>query len=297
MPWSDLPEASTFERARRREAYRRLARAVTGDRDTSLPRLEDLTSRLRLFDQVYRGIRPIPVARIVGTAGRNHDFDRDFLPRRPEIRERWRRIEQLFERSGLPPIVVYKLGDDYWVVDGHHRVAVAKARKIDFIDAEVTELLPRRELPEGLDLGRVIFAEQERIFMEESGLAEARPHVRIEFSRPWGYVELLELVHAHGYRLSRERGALLEPPEVADDFYERVYRPAVEAIRVAGLPEVFPGATEADLFLLVHERRRALFAERGDVTVEQAVHEVARERPRGAARRVREAARRLRPPG
>ena len=39
----------------------------------------------------------------------------------------------------LPAIEVYKLGDCYYVLDGHHRVAAARAASQISIDAEVIE--------------------------------------------------------------------------------------------------------------------------------------------------------------
>src|SRR3990170_611468 len=256
MPWSDLPETSTFERARRREAYRRFGRAVTGGKKSAtLKDLDEVRERLRLFDQTYQGLMPIEVANIVGTAGRIMEFDRNFLPRRDDVQERWRNLERAYPDSGFPPIIVYKLNDMYFVVDGHHRVAIAKQKKVDFIDAEVTELHPRRALPEGLDLGRIIFAEQERIFLEESGLEEALPDVNIEFSKPDGYPELLELIQMYGYRLMLERNEVVTPPVAAEHWYRNIYQPAVDAIRNESLHEIFPRATEADLYLLVHQRR------------------------------------------
>ncbi|MPZ91983.1 MAG: transcriptional regulator [Actinobacteria bacterium] len=287
MPWSDLPETSTFERARRREAYRRFGRAVTGGKKSAtLKDLDEVRERLRLFDQTYIGLMPIEVAKIVGTAGRNMEFDKNFLPRRHDVQERWRRLELHYPEGGFPPIVVYKLNDMYFVVDGHHRVAIAKQTKIEYIDAEVTELHPRRALPEGLDLGRVIFAEQERIFLEESGLAEALPDVNIEFSKPDGYPELLELIQMYGYRLMLERNEIVPPPVAAEHWHENIYTPAVEAIRDEKLHELFPRATEADLYLLVHQRRLALFPERGYVSMEDMARELKERETRRPVRRV-----------
>ena len=68
------------------------------------------------------------------------DFDREFRPLRPELRSRWQRLAQRFPDGDFPPIVVSKLGDAYFVLDGHHRVAVARRIGMETIDAEVTEL-------------------------------------------------------------------------------------------------------------------------------------------------------------
>jgi hypothetical protein len=129
---------------------------------------------------------------VVGTVSRVDDFDRDFLPKRSKIQERWRNVEQMYPEGDFPPIVVYELDGRFFVVDGHHRVAIARQRGIEFIDAEITRLRSRYPLPPDADIGAVIMAEQQRRFMEESGLERARPEARIEFSRPQGYIELLE---------------------------------------------------------------------------------------------------------
>jgi hypothetical protein len=263
---SDLePEApSTFRRARRREAYRRLSQ-VAGKRDPRpLLSLDEVTKRLEAFEQSYVGIRPIPVADVVGTVSRVDDFDRDFLPKRSKIQERWRQVEQSYPESDFPPISVYEIDGRYFVVDGHHRVAIAKQRGTEFIDAEVTRLRSRTPLPRDADIGAIIMAEQQRRFMEESGLERARPHARIEFSRPQGYIELLEHIKIHGYHMMMQRNQLLSAEEIAGDWYDRVYLPTVEAIHREGLSELWPNATDADLFLWVGQRRRELFPERPD---------------------------------
>jgi hypothetical protein len=263
---SDLePEArSTFKKARRREAYRRLSQVAGRGNARPLLSLDEVTKRLEAFEQSYAGIRPIPVAEIVGTVSRVEDFDRDFLPKRSKIQDRWRQVEQSFPESDFPPITVYEIDGRYFVVDGHHRVAIAKQRGTEFIDAEVTRLRSKTPLPPDADIGAIIMAEQQRRFMEESGLGRVRPQSRIEFSRPQGYIELLEHIKIHGYHMMMERGVLLSAGEIAADWHDRVYLPAVEAIHREGLSGLWPKATDADLFLWVSQRRRELFPERPD---------------------------------
>ena len=273
---------TTFDRARRRSAYARLARIVgRGERRDLLP-LDQAIERLRPFARRYVGIRPIPVSQVVGTDSRGADFDRDFQPRRSDVRERWRRVEQAFAEAGFPPIVVYQLGDAYFVIDGHHRVAIARGQGMEMIDAEVTELRARWHLPADADIVELIHAEQERIFMEQSGLAEARPDAHMRFSRPVGYIELLETVHLHGYHRMREAQHVLPPAEIAEDWYASVYLPTVEAIHVERLDEVCPEATDPDRFLWVWKRRRELMPEYGcqqlGEAARRATEELARER-------------------
>ena len=274
MRWEQLPINTTFDRARRKEVYRRLAGVVrrTGGEKDLLP-LERLREHVRLFEQTYVGVQPIPVAAIVGTAGRSEDFSENFLPRRDDVRERWTRIERAFPDGHFPPIVAYRVGDSYFVVDGHHRVAVAKQRKIEFIDAEITELRARFALPAGVDIGALIHAEQRQRFMEDSGLDRMAPDADIDLSAPHEYVELLELIKVHAYHLSCERNEIVPMEVAAIDFYDHIYLPTVDVIKHEGLGEAFPHKTAADLFMLVYERRRALFPERGSMELADVVRD------------------------
>ena len=87
------------------------------------------------------GLQIVPVNQIVGTVGRGRDFDRRFLPRREDMRERWMNIQNLYDRQGQFPVLeLYKLGDLYFVVDGHHRVSVARANDVRYVDARVVEI-------------------------------------------------------------------------------------------------------------------------------------------------------------
>jgi hypothetical protein len=158
----------------------------------------------------------------------------------------------------VPPIEVYEAGGLYFVSDGHHRVALARERGADFVDADVTVLQTNYALPPDVDVGRLVHTEQQRLLMEESGLGLARPEAVIEFARPRGYPELLEVIKAHGFDMARRLGALPTAEDIAADWYDRVYVPAVDAVRRAGLVEAHPYKTEADLFLWAYERRRDL---------------------------------------
>jgi ParB-like nuclease domain len=248
--------------------------------------LEDAEQRLRPNARRYLGGRPIPLDHVVGTDSRAADFDREFQPLRPEVRARWKRVASAFPEGDFPPIVVSKLGDAYFVVDGHHRVAVARRRGMQTIDAEVTELQARWHLGPKADVVDLMHGEQHRIFMEQTGLADARPDACIAFSRPIGWSELLENVERHGYRLMRESGRVLEPDEIAADWYERIYLHSLELFRGDGLE---PMATEGDLFLCVHTRRRELLPNCSCTTLEDAARHVRsadEERARSRIRRL-----------
>jgi hypothetical protein len=220
--------------------------------------LDEVQRRLRIVGQSYAGVHPIEVARVIGSLDRSDDFDRNFKPRRSFSAQRLASLRSAFPEGDVPPIEAYEVGGAYFVSDGHHRVALALERSAEYIDAEITHLETNFEIGPDVDVRQLVHTEQQRTLMQESGLAEARPDVVIEFSRPGGYPELLELIKAHGYDLGRRRGELPTAAEVAADWCDNVFLPGVAAIHREDLPGVYQYKKDADLFLWVYQRRRAL---------------------------------------
>jgi hypothetical protein len=86
----------------------------------------------------YSGIHVVPIRSIIGSEGRTTDFDMDFHPVREDSRERWVNMAMVYlARLPLPPIEVIRLGDAYFVRDGHHRISVSRAFGQVAMDAEV----------------------------------------------------------------------------------------------------------------------------------------------------------------
>jgi hypothetical protein len=91
------------------------------------------------------GIVEVPVEKIRGTAQEVGDRGGDFLPlkafRGDNWRARWQRIlTAVQELKQLPPVDLIRTGDEYWVVDGHNRVAAALYSGQLTIDANVMDL-------------------------------------------------------------------------------------------------------------------------------------------------------------
>jgi hypothetical protein len=135
---------TAFARQRRR---RRWGRALTWllRRPQESVRLPSLDQALGIGTPASRrplGGRVIALASIVGTAesAKALAFDRSFRPP-PVSRRRWEALWVAARRgTPLPPISVYRVGEQHFVSDGHHRVSVARALGMAAIDAEVTEL-------------------------------------------------------------------------------------------------------------------------------------------------------------
>ena len=138
-----------YARARRRALVGKILSWLRR-RCASLGAFEDVRRGLGADNRRYLGYRIVEVGRVVGSVGRSRDFDGAFMPTRANA-GRWKSVDLAF-RTGrdLPPVVLYKLGDDYYVHDGNHRVSVARFEGVEMIDAEVTEFFPsRRAKPSG----------------------------------------------------------------------------------------------------------------------------------------------------
>ena len=130
-----------FSDARRRALLRRMK--IRLQRDNASNRLlcfDDLRKISGAVGRIYRGIRTVPVGQIGGSVGRCTEFGRDFMPAKASVAARWKRIDRAFHRGEeLPPVSLYKVGIFYFVLDGHHRVSVARYHGVEWVDAYVTE--------------------------------------------------------------------------------------------------------------------------------------------------------------
>jgi hypothetical protein len=87
----------------------------------------------------FAGLQTIAVHQIRGTEGREHDFDADFYPLNDRSERRWMSVCSAWMRGAyLPPVELIRVGESYYVRDGHHRVSVARAMGQEFIEARVT---------------------------------------------------------------------------------------------------------------------------------------------------------------
>jgi hypothetical protein len=249
FPGSDAQ--SDFSRARRARVLSDVARRLRREPDDVgliLP-FEEVVEALGRTGQHDLGLRVVPLDAVVGSVDRAVDFDRGFRPTSQRLRSRWERIAAAQRRGeSMPPVSLFKIGDLYFVRDGHHRVSVAKSLGRPDIDAYVTEVETRVPLDSETRLSDLPLKDHERLFFERVPLpAEARG--RMEVSDPWDYGVLAEAVEAWGYRAMQERGSFMDRGEVARHWYTDEYEPVVEMLSAGDLRA--EGETEADAYLRV----------------------------------------------
>jgi hypothetical protein len=220
--------------------------------------LRDVTSHLRVLGESFVGVQTIPVDRIVGSVDRSVDFDQLFRPRRKELRRRLDSVRSFFADRPMPPISVIEAGGLYFIIDGHHRVAVSREDKAEFVDAEVTRIQTSHRLHPGVDLLELVHTDQHRRFKERTGLKDAAPEAKIEFSRPTGYAELLQVIQAHAYELSERQGQFVSLPEATRDWYASSWLPALAAIEASGLRAAYDFKTDGDRYLWTYRTLQEL---------------------------------------
>jgi uncharacterized ParB-like nuclease family protein len=129
-----------FHRARRRAGFERLLARLWG-RSAALVCFREVRDGLAPEASRRLGIQEIALEAIVGSVGRCGDYTREFLPLKDSDLERWARVmEAAAAVRDLPPIRVYRVGDVYFVFDGHHRVSVARQLERTHIVARVVEI-------------------------------------------------------------------------------------------------------------------------------------------------------------
>ena len=148
IPYMNLNEQvdADFTRARRRARLRALVARIRREHTSNrLLSFDDVRREHAANNRLHRGTRVVGVEEIIGSVGRWRDFDRSFLPAKASVGQRWKRIDRAFQRGEeLPPVELYKLEEAYFVVDGHHRVSVARYHDVPTLEATVAEFYPRR---------------------------------------------------------------------------------------------------------------------------------------------------------
>jgi hypothetical protein len=264
-----MPDELTFRvqadysRARRKAFFNRVWAVLSGQ-PTNLLSYDDVKEKLRIGGPIYRGVKTVRVDQVAGSLNRYHEFDRAFLPTQDETAPRWQRVDQAFyEDISLPPVVLYKVGEVYFVVDGHHRVSVARGQGQEFIDAEVRECATRVNLTADIKPEDLEILGEKADFLDRTSLDRLRPKASIKLTIPDGFDRMLEHIAVHRYFMGLDLQRDISEEEAVTHWYDTVYLPIVKIIRNSRILKEFPGKTEGDLYLWVLDHQHYLAEEEG----------------------------------
>ncbi|HDQ72185.1 MAG TPA: universal stress protein [Chloroflexi bacterium] len=247
-----------FRRARSKALLQQVIARLTGKSIELLP-YEDVRRKLKAGGKKNKKLKEIPIDAIVGSVGRYKDFTRSFLPRTNSDEDRWVQVKgAVTNMTGLPPIEVYQIDQAYFVLDGNHRVSIARDLGADHIQAYVTEICTDVPLTPDVQPDDLIIKAEYAEFLERTNLAKLRPQANLDMSIPGKYPILEEHISVHRYFMGIDQDRPVPYQEAVTHWYDEVYKPVVRAIRERGVLRDFPERTETDLYLWLSEHRAEL---------------------------------------
>ena len=220
------------------------SREDDGD-DSVIKNFADNQHKEEAWDERHLGIRAIPLDKIVGSVGRDKDFNRQFRLKKDRPSARFERVKEAFKKKIiLPPITLYQIKNEYYVLDGNHRVSAAKRLGYEFIDAKITEFLPSKNT-----LENIIYREK-AAFLAKTQLSDT-----IQLTEVGQYNYLLKQIDEHHGFLMKTSDAEVKGQmdyfTAAIDWYKTIYIPLAAIIKNSRLNRHFPERTNSDLYAYI----------------------------------------------
>ena len=252
-----------FQSARQKAAVQEVLARITG-KSTQLLSYDEVADKLKLRARTERGVQHIPVDAIVGSVGRDTDFTRAFLPRRAVDQQRWANVKAAMEEgAGLPPIEVYKVGEVYFVMDGNHRVSIAKQEGFTSIEARVIEVQTNIPLTPDVQPDDLISKAEYADFLETTKIMDLRPNVDLSVTIAGQYEKLMSQIYLQKFIMVEDQKLNASLQDAVEAWYDNIYIPLAETIRDRGLLRWFPDRTITDLYIWISEHRADLEKELG----------------------------------
>ncbi len=193
------------------------------------------------FDTIDRGVKTVALEKITGSVGRYHDFDNSFRPRQHLPGERLERIKKLIRQGHkLPPVKLYQIRDEFYVLDGNHRISAAKQLGHKQIEARILEFIPSRNT-----LENVLYREK-TAFHDQTGIPG-----QIELTELGQYALLNNQIEIHRRHLQYIRNCRVDLKTAALDWYQTIYQPLRTIIEKGNLLAGFAGRTLDDLYAYI----------------------------------------------
>src|SRR5215212_794153 len=275
-----------FQSAHLRGKLQGVLARITG-RSNELLSYEEIADKLKLQGRSDKGVQSIPVAAIIGSVGRYTDFTRTFLPRRADDRQRWANVKAATldpVGEGLQPIEVYKVSEVYFVMDGNHRVSIARQEGWKVLEAHVIEIHTDIPLTPDVQPAELIIKAEYADFLKQTGLNNSQEPIDLRITIPGGYQKLLDETCVCRCQLEEEDQKVCSLQDSAENWYRNLYLPFAEAVRERGMMRWFPNRTVTDLYVWMAEHRGELEKELGwSVRPEAAAEALIQNRSRRAS--------------
>ena len=218
-----------------------LFKNLSGSKPEMPRRFDQVRDAEQASETIDRGSAQVPINTIVGTVGRYRDFDGKFRARNRSGEARFQRIlTAMRDGTSLPPVSLYQIKDDFFILDGHHRVAAARELGREIISARIVELLPARQT-----LDNQLYLEKIK-FRDRAGLLKS-----INLTELDQYHHLELQIREHQAWLSEENNSDTTYHQAASDWYQTIYQPLAAIIGASRLANAFPGRTIDDLYLYI----------------------------------------------
>jgi nucleotide-binding universal stress UspA family protein len=249
--------AQDFRSARTKAALEQTLARLRG-RPAGLLSFEDVRQQLKLAHSTPRGLQEVALGAIVGSVGRYTDFTRSFLPLHDSDQTRWAGVRAAAENTGLPPVELYRIDNAYFVLDGNHRISVARELGAKSIQAYVLDIPTRVPFSASDNPDDLICKARYVEFLERTSLDHLRPGANLLMTVPGQYRILDEHIDVHRYFLGMESRESVKLEDAVTSWYDTVYLPVVEVIRNQSLLQSLPDRTETDLYVWLAEHRARL---------------------------------------
>ena len=243
-----------FSKARNKAWINEMQHVMHPDKKRLLS-LNDVKKILKPKNEVYVGLKTVPIKKIVGSEGRYNDFDNHFLPRSNELKQRWVNVDQAhLSDIILPPIQLYELGGLYFVRDGNHRVSVAKAQGVEFIDAEVISLQSEVQLPPDVRLDTLlaeVIRYEKRVFYNETNFGDLTDYWDLDFTAIGRYDVIYNHILVHKYYMNEQQHTEINFNDALISWFKTVYLPVIAVIDKYKLLSDFKNRTKSDIYVWI----------------------------------------------
>jgi DNA-binding Lrp family transcriptional regulator len=214
---------------------------LAADEPTEVKSFKDQQKAEAAYDSRDRGVRSVALNRIAGSVGRYKDFDSQFRLKRRASSERLQWIKDAMRQGrNLGPVKLYQIKNEFYALDGNHRISAAKELGQDEILAHIVELVPTDN-----SLQNILYRERAE-FADRTQLP-----VEINVTEVSQYAHLLDQISEHMEFLQQASEKAVSFEDAALDWYKNIYRPLCNIIKKGRLGDSFPERTIADLYAYI----------------------------------------------